>query len=146
VPDTPPDAPDVGPDDVAWVRAVRDALRPLLGPTGDGGGDAGAEAARARLDRRLAEVDAHLAVAGGGPHLRATRPAEQVRVDVAVRVLPALDLDPARVRRCADPDCVLLFHDVSKSGRRRWCDMATCGNRSKAAAHYRRTRAGTPGP
>jgi predicted RNA-binding Zn ribbon-like protein len=130
------------------VRAVRDALRPLIDPTGDAGdgGGGGAEAARARLDRRLAEVDAHFAVAGGGPHLRATRPAEQVRVDVAVQALPALDLDPARLRRCADPACVLLFHDVSKSGRRRWCDMATCGNRNKAAAHYRRARAPAGGP
>ena len=27
------------------------------------------------------------------------------------------------------------FYDGSRSGRRRWCDMTTCGNRAKAARH-----------
>src|SRR3977135_379190 len=38
-----------------------------------------------------------------------------------------------RVRRCADPRCGRVFQDETKNGRRRWCDMATCGNRAKAA-------------
>lgn len=38
------------------------------------------------------------------------------------------------VRQCEAHDCVLLFHDLSKSHRRRWCSMATCGNRMKVAA------------
>ena len=40
-----------------------------------------------------------------------------------------------RVRRCADPRCGRVFQDETKNGRRRWCDMATCGNRAKAARH-----------
>jgi predicted RNA-binding Zn ribbon-like protein len=40
-----------------------------------------------------------------------------------------------RVRRCADPRCARVFQDETKNGRRRWCDMATCGNRAKAARH-----------
>jgi predicted RNA-binding Zn ribbon-like protein len=40
-----------------------------------------------------------------------------------------------RVRRCADPRCARVFLDTTKNGRRRWCDMATCGNRAKAARH-----------
>lgn len=40
-----------------------------------------------------------------------------------------------RVRRCADPRCSRVFFDNTKNGRRRWCDMATCGNRAKAARH-----------
>lgn len=43
-----------------------------------------------------------------------------------------------RVRRCADPRCARVFHDATKNGRRRWCDMAVCGNRAKAARHRRR--------
>ena len=46
----------------------------------------------------------------------------------------------ARVRRCADPRCARVFHDATKNGRRRWCDMATCGNRAKAARHRERRR------
>jgi predicted RNA-binding Zn ribbon-like protein len=45
-----------------------------------------------------------------------------------------------RVRRCADARCPRVFHDGTKNGRRRWCDMATCGNRAKAARHRVRMR------
>jgi predicted RNA-binding Zn ribbon-like protein len=47
---------------------------------------------------------------------------------------------PDRIRRCAHPDCVLWFLDTSRSGARRWCSMATCGNRTKARRHYERAR------
>jgi predicted RNA-binding Zn ribbon-like protein len=52
--------------------------------------------------------------------------------------------DPGRVRRCAHPACVLYFLDGTKNGTRRWCDMRTCGNRTNAAAYYRRRRAEPP--
>lgn len=42
----------------------------------------------------------------------------------------------ARVKRCNNPDCILLFLDTSRSKKRRWCSMDTCGNRAKAARHY----------
>ncbi|ABE57541.1 CGNR zinc finger domain-containing protein [Chromohalobacter israelensis] len=45
------------------------------------------------------------------------------------------------VKECQAPDCVLLFHDQTKSHRRRWCSMASCGNRMKAAAHRARKSA-----
>ena len=37
----------------------------------------------------------------------------------------------ALLRRCANPDCVLFFLDPTRSRTRRWCSMATCGNRAK---------------
>jgi predicted RNA-binding Zn ribbon-like protein len=43
-----------------------------------------------------------------------------------------------RVRECAAPDCSWLFVDSSRGGRRRWCDMNTCGNRAKARRYYER--------
>ena len=43
------------------------------------------------------------------------------------------ETDPKRLKACAQPDCVLVFTDTSKSGRRRWCSMDTCGNRNQAA-------------
>jgi predicted RNA-binding Zn ribbon-like protein len=46
----------------------------------------------------------------------------------------------ARIRRCADSRCPRVFYDGTKNGRRRWCDMATCGNRAKAARHRVRMR------
>ncbi|MEV5703851.1 CGNR zinc finger domain-containing protein [Actinoallomurus sp. NPDC052274] len=47
-----------------------------------------------------------------------------------------------RVRECAHPDCSRLFLDASHAGRRRWCGMAACGNKSKSAAYRRRVRGG----
>jgi predicted RNA-binding Zn ribbon-like protein len=44
------------------------------------------------------------------------------------------------VRKCEGPTCTLWFHDVSKSHARRWCSMAVCGNRAKAAGHRARAR------
>ena len=46
----------------------------------------------------------------------------------------------ARIRRCADNRCPRVFYDGTKNGRRRWCDMSTCGNRAKAARHRTRMR------
>ena len=46
----------------------------------------------------------------------------------------------ARVRRCANERCLYLFVDDSKSGTRRWCSMAACGNRAKAHRHYVRKK------
>jgi predicted RNA-binding Zn ribbon-like protein len=36
-----------------------------------------------------------------------------------------------RVRKCAHDPCDWLFLDSSRSGRRRWCSMGTCGNVAK---------------
>ncbi len=49
-------------------------------------------------------------------------------------------VEPARLRRCAAGDCASWFVDASKGGRRRWCSMARCGNRAKAARHRRKEK------
>ena len=48
--------------------------------------------------------------------------------------------DFSLVRKCEGPTCTLWFLDVSKAHARRWCSMAVCGNRAKAAAHRARAR------
>jgi predicted RNA-binding Zn ribbon-like protein len=48
--------------------------------------------------------------------------------------------DAARIRECNAPDCNWLFIDRSRGGRRKWCDMSTCGNRAKARRYYERHR------
>ena len=47
------------------------------------------------------------------------------------------------VRKCEGPTCTLWFLDISKAHARRWCSMAVCGNRAKAAAHRARARSGS---
>jgi len=44
------------------------------------------------------------------------------------------------VKNCEGPTCTLWFYDVSKNHTRRWCSMAVCGNRAKAAAHRAKKR------
>jgi predicted RNA-binding Zn ribbon-like protein len=51
--------------------------------------------------------------------------------------------DVSRIRECGAPDCNWLFLDRSRGGRRRWCDMSTCGNRAKARRYYERHRRNT---
>ena len=42
------------------------------------------------------------------------------------------------IRRCESESCVLWFYDRTKSHQRRWCSMASCGNRHKVAAFRKR--------
>jgi predicted RNA-binding Zn ribbon-like protein len=46
------------------------------------------------------------------------------------------------VRPCEGPTCTLWFYDRTRSHRRRWCSMATCGNRAKARNHRQREHQG----
>jgi predicted RNA-binding Zn ribbon-like protein len=52
--------------------------------------------------------------------------------------------DLARVRECDGEDCTWLFLDYSRNRSRRWCSMASCGNRAKARRHYQRHAAQRP--
>jgi predicted RNA-binding Zn ribbon-like protein len=48
--------------------------------------------------------------------------------------------NPAYVKKCENPSCVLFFYDGTKNHSRRWCSMKACGNRTKVAAFYQRQR------
>lgn len=48
--------------------------------------------------------------------------------------------EPDRLKIC--PNCEWLFFDRSRNRSRTWCDMAVCGNRTKAKRHYRRNKNG----
>ncbi|MFB4293526.1 CGNR zinc finger domain-containing protein [Nonomuraea sp. ATR24] len=124
-----------GADDAERVRdrlvTTRDAMRTLLG-----GGPP---------DRLNAVLD-H---GGRRPRLGEAGPYELVVVDAAdwhAAWAAAADLArvlgerPERVRKCANPQCVLWFLDVSKNGSRRWCSMEVCGNRSKVGRFNQRRR------
>jgi predicted RNA-binding Zn ribbon-like protein len=87
--------------------------------------------------RHLAMVGARLAWSE-----RPVRGADALLVSIARSAADLLtDAERlARVRMCASQGCGWLFFDESWGGRRRWCSMATCGNRAKARQHYRRKR------
>jgi predicted RNA-binding Zn ribbon-like protein len=73
---------------------------------------------------------------------------DQARATIASSLAQFLADDaPSRLRVCANDGCRYLFIDRSPTGRRRWCDMRTCGNQAKVARHRARAKvdpAGAP--
>ncbi|SRR6266487_1143151 len=59
-------------------------------------------------------------------------------VRAAAELLTSQELHMAR--QCAADDCTWLFLDTSKNHSRRWCDMKSCGNRTKVGRHYERKK------
>jgi len=50
------------------------------------------------------------------------------------------DADFRLIRVCEGSACTLMFLDRTKAHARRWCSMAVCGNRAKAAAYRARAK------
>lgn len=50
-----------------------------------------------------------------------------------------------RARKCANPECSLLFFDKSRNRNRRWCAMDHCGSQLKARRYYHRKKQASPG-
>jgi predicted RNA-binding Zn ribbon-like protein len=46
----------------------------------------------------------------------------------------------SRLRQCEAESCAVLFLDESRTGERRWCSMANCGNRAKVRSYRQRSR------
>lgn len=133
-----------------WLGRVRDArtaLRELWDSQVEG---------RAPTPRAIATLNALL---GRGPRveLRATRAGVEIAHDhrhddptgealarVTVALVDAIaggQVD--RFRICANDGCRWVFEDHSRAGRRRWCDMTTCGNRAKVRRFRSRRREGS---
>jgi predicted RNA-binding Zn ribbon-like protein len=81
---------------------------------------------------------------GGTPSLvreRRWESAEELLLPLAEAAADLIcNADFRLVRACEGRGCTLLFLDRTKSHARRWCSMAVCGNRAKAAAHRARMR------
>ncbi len=98
------------------------------------------------LNRALARAMSRLRVAGHGGSFQWRWEGEGDVLDCLLWpvVRSAADLlvsvDRERVRECDGAGCSWLFMDRSPRGNRRWCDMASCGNRAKARRHYQRVR------
>ena len=75
--------------------------------------------------------------------LRRWRSPETLLLPIALAMAELVcDEDFTHVKACEGPTCTLLFLDRTHGHARRWCSMATCGNRAKQAAHRKRGRLG----
>jgi predicted RNA-binding Zn ribbon-like protein len=122
------------------IRALRDAVRTLLAASAEG----------AAPPRHAVEhVNATSATAPITPQLKAGSDGRLQRIERAHDADPLAQLlgslarsaialltgsERDRLQVCRAPSCGMLY-----LGRRRWC-CAACGNRARAARHYRRTR------
>lgn len=129
------------------ARRTRAILRQLA--------ERGARADRSRMDA-VAELNRILGRSAGTRRLELRHDGSVARTFVPVGdaftglLIPIVESaadalvqgELARVRRCAGADCSRVFHDTTRNGARRWCDMGGCGNRAKAARHRARATSG----
>jgi predicted RNA-binding Zn ribbon-like protein len=131
------------------IRSVREALRELVDATVER-----RPPSRKAVDvvNRSMAARQRLVLTVGSPDIEGRCVALDHRHDgdplddalgrVAERIAREVAGDDAdRIRICANEQCAYPFYDSSRTGRRRWCDMASCGNRAKAARHRARVKA-----
>ena len=126
------------------VRAVRAALREVVHAIDEerpADPDALAEVNRAIAGReRIELVQDPDGVSVGHSHVGDPLDDALARLaDPIVAEIQAGHLH--RMRICDNETCRWLFYDESRAGRRRWCEMSSCGNRAKAARHRARLKA-----
>ncbi|MGW7198769.1 CGNR zinc finger domain-containing protein [Streptomyces chryseus] len=132
----------VDPGELADARALRDALHRLAADRAHGRALAARDLdvvnERAAREPLAARID----VGAGVGAVRAWAPGATGDQLLSTVARDAVDLFTGphahRIRQCGSHDCHLLFVDTSRPGRRRWCAMERCGNRSKARAHRAR--------
>lgn len=133
---------------LAAVQALRAAWRSALPRLADAGARA---ALQETLNLWLAAGRGHWQLVAQDGALRLLHVTDYTGPDSVAAAIAAVlagllaEVPATEVRKCENPACVLWFRDTSKRGNRRWCSMAACGNRAKAAAHRRRLRAGDGG-
>jgi predicted RNA-binding Zn ribbon-like protein len=132
------------PDGLDRAREVRTALRALVEATAAGTtpDPAAVETLNAVLSSRIVPI---LEVGPNGIRMGHRHLGDAVDSALALLVEPIVKElasgRPGRFRVCANDQCRWTFFDSSPTGRRRWCDMKSCGNRAKAARHRARARA-----
>jgi predicted RNA-binding Zn ribbon-like protein len=134
---TPTDA------DLAAARALRDAVRELLIAAIEGRSPAPAAVATVNDASALAPATDQLLWDEGGPlRMRSSHGAGEVERALAGLAEDAIGLVCGERRgdliACEAPGCVRLL--LKDHPRRHWCSTR-CGDRVRAARHYRRSRA-----
>jgi predicted RNA-binding Zn ribbon-like protein len=129
--EVPPGEPR--PRDLAELVEIREMARGLVDPS----------AGWSRAARRIVESSRYRIDPEGGLVAIGESWSAFTR-DLAMPLLELVRLRD-RLRICGNPVCRLVFLDGSKSGTRRWCDDAGCGNRHRVNRHRRAARTGAQG-
>ncbi|WP_306747742.1 CGNR zinc finger domain-containing protein [Saccharothrix yanglingensis] len=145
-------AGDITAEDLAAFRELRTAVRDLAAALTDDprpiARDADVERAVGAVNRAAIRADTRpqLEVVSGRLRRTTATTAGPVAAALAATAAEAVDLftgdERELLRACHAPGCVLYF--VKDHPRREWCSTG-CGNRARAARHYRRTSGATAG-
>lgn len=144
--DLDPDAVTVTGEELAAGRATRDALIRVMRAAAHverGAPEDLAEIHRAAAAPPLVPYITPEGTRGWAPPVTGTQALSTIARD-AVELLTGPHA--GRIRECGADDCLLLFVDTSRPGRRRWCAMERCGNRHKVRALRARRGEGDPRP
>jgi predicted RNA-binding Zn ribbon-like protein len=131
-------APRVTPTDLRTARALRESIYSLA---------LARSRRRALPEEARRQLNAVAAAESAAPQLgpegliHLAGNAAALLSSIAREAITLLGNERAqRVRQCDGEGCALFFLDTSRSGERRWCSMAGCGNKSKIAEFRRRQR------
>ncbi len=103
---------------------------------------AGEDLDGAEINALAADSTAHveLVVTDGVPRRQLVWTDMSLAAALARRLIEELNtLEPDRLRRCARPECDLLFYDTTRSRTRRWHAEDPCGWRERQRVHRLRT-------
>ena len=135
-----PQDTEITPEQLERTRALREAVYGLARARVDG-------AAHPTADIDLVNAAACLAAPPTpllGPDGFTPLPREHAPLDAILALLArdAIDLFTGpyalRIRECTAHDCSLFFVDRSRPGSRRWCTMASCGEKASSATYRQR--------
>ena len=130
-------APEANEDDLEIAHALREAIYALASSLDEHSLNGGACDA---LNRIAASAPAVPVLKPEG-HVKLEGSAKGLLVSLAREAVHLFGGENARrVRQCQSPSCTIFFVDTSRSGHRRWCSMAACGNNAKVAALRERQR------
>ena len=129
---------------LAAIVALRESIYRVLAASAEGKRPPAADLAALNDEVSAAYARARLVARDGafamafeppdGPSLTSPMITPIVRATIDLLTSGAI----RQVRSCADVSCGWLFLDTTRSGTRRWCDMAVCGNRNKVRRFRRR--------
>jgi len=135
------DGREILPDDLASIFRARGTITQLLWPLAHGGRPE--VLAVERFNDMLSSTSSRRSLDPStlGWSWRDQTPTEAL-LDAIVFDAAGLasQEDLSRLNHC--PSCNWAFYDETRNGRRRWCDMADCGSRSKSRSYYERTKTG----
>jgi predicted RNA-binding Zn ribbon-like protein len=124
--------------DLALARSLREAIYGLVTARVRG-------VALPKSDRLMLNAIA----AGQGPFISLSDDGVATMLGSVRQLLTGLALEAllliggensSRLRQCEGESCAILFLDESRTGERRWCSMASCGNRAKVRSFRERSQ------